>query len=67
MSKNTPAPIAKEQWRRVDRFARRALLDRLQKITFGQLRIVDSDGDLTFGNQQQADTPAVQILSLIHI
>ena len=61
MSKHTSAPIRKDQWRWVDRFARRALLARLQKITFGQLRIVDSDGDLTFGNQQQAHTPAVQI------
>ena len=49
------------KWRWIDRFARKALLGRLQKITLGEIRIIDSLGDLTFGDSQQPQDPRVQI------
>jgi cyclopropane-fatty-acyl-phospholipid synthase len=61
MSKQTAVPAAKSQWRLIDRIARRALLGRLQKITFGQIRVIDRCGELTFGDQQQEQVPTVEI------
>ena len=61
MSKNSSAPIVKNRWRLIDRLARKALLARLQKITYGQIRIIDSEADFIFGDQQQPQAPMVQI------
>ena len=60
MSKST-SPAVKTRWRLIDRVARKALLGRLQKITFGEIRVIDSYGDLTFGDQQPSNDPGVQI------
>ena len=49
------------RWRWIDRLARKALFGRLQKITFGEIRITDNLGDLTFADPQQPQDPRVQI------
>ena len=61
LGKSSSEAKVKTRWRWIDRFARKALLGRLQKITFGEIRITDNLGDLRFGDPQQPQDPRVQI------
>lgn len=61
MTTDISQKIASSQPRWIDQIARKAVMARFEKISRGRIRIVDSSGEMVFGNSHHQDGLAVDI------